>query len=94
MSTGVENILNISTSHVSYQTMQNFKQFLVAEYEYGGVYWIPETPDSDIVTELLAGQEIPEDFMRLIQYAKSHNCAYMILDSSGEVLDFLPVYDW
>lgn len=77
--------LDVSTWHVKEETMSSpFQQYLVAEYEYGAFFYVPDEFEPDT----------PPDLVAVLQFAKDNNCTLVRFDSDGGTFAELKTYDW
>lgn len=86
----VEKYLDISTGHISKDTADWLDTdprgiIMHPKGEYGWfVYAMQEELDDDV----------PLDLVKVLVYAKSIGCVWVILDADGELIDELETFDW
>ena len=88
----IAKVWTLSTGHITKETDEFLSKAVdsangpavYAKGEYG--YYIPVLDDSE--------NTYPEDLQRLIDVAKDLDCGLICLDRDGEILSWLPVYDW
>jgi hypothetical protein len=77
--------LDLSTAHVRKGTMNPPNTTcLIAAYEYGALYYVPD--------EIPA--ECPADLKAVLEYAATNECAMVRLDADADVVNGLEVFDW
>ena len=77
--------LDISTTHVKRETMNPVSlHHLIAEYEYGAFFYVPDELDD----------ECPPDLAAVLRFAKDNDCTLVRLDSDGGTFAELETYDW
>jgi len=85
-------MLDMSTGHISKKTNQrllNREIESVIYYDkpkYGYFIHIPEDLD-----EL---EDVPDDLMECLKFAKKHKCDWINLDCDGEIYNELAAYNW
>ena len=85
MSYGIGNYLDISTNHITEKTLDsNDNPYLLAEYDSGAIYWVPDE-DDDMV---------PDDLKIVFDYARKSLCSLVRFDADGFQFPELPEYDW
>ena len=96
----ISKILTISTAHISKETAQLLESananwvedeanIILAVYkksDYGWFIFVDPFCFDD--------RNIPNDLLKVIKFTKDNNCEWLCLDSDGEVLDCLDVYEW
>lgn len=91
--------LTISTGHITAQTMQQLEkepemnQIQLSVYRKGDFgYWIycPQ----NMLTTLNNGKYIPEDLWKCMCLANTNDCEWLCLDSDGQEIADLPLYEW
>lgn len=90
----IRNMLDLSTGHVSKETIQFLDEQADSEGEtsfivYKKIPWgffFPVFPEER--------PDLPEDLQRLLNYANDHSCTWIMLDADGEIVDELPFADW
>ena len=85
----------LSTGHITEKTNEYLSEsinstemnrpIVYEKGEYG--YYIPVMDEDDEV-------EYPEDLQRIIEAARDFDCSLICLDTDGEIVKWLPVYDW
>ena len=97
----VRKFLDISTAHVTESTATMLddclQQFLgtapFISYLIGDTGWLVYAPAEDSpTTDAIA--EFHPDLLACIDYARQHDCDYILFDQDGTVIDDLPAYDW
>ena len=97
----VRKFLDISTAHITENTAgmldDSVHQFLgtapFIAYPLGDAGWLVYVPSEDSPnTNTLA--EFHPDLLACMEYARQHNCDYIMFDQDGTVIDDLPAYDW
>lgn len=80
--------LDLSTANITPETLIKSKchRYLVAEYEEGAFFWVPEPEDID--------PETPEDLKLVLLYAARQNCGLVRFDADAELCTGLPKYEW
>lgn len=84
--------LDISTSHLKEETLNNLSENKMPySYDYKEGVFI-SVPDKSIL-----GNEIynlSSDLVALLEYAWKNDVLLIRLDTDGEVMDDLPIYEW
>ena len=86
----LELALAISTGHVSQETAEHLdsKTVEVLSYPLGKDGWM-------IYAEELPGTgPIPADLEKVLAFAKSLGCVWLLLDCDAPAIDELPTFDW
>ena len=76
--------LDLSTGHLTQETMQNPAHHLTAEYEYGAIFYVPEKISEDCEPDLAV----------VLKFAQQHGCDLVRFDNLNEVIDELPYFEW
>lgn len=96
----IARMLTISTAHISKETADllagNYPMKLVPVWEMSvGIYgkeeygwYIYFSPAEHIHPSM------PEDLAACLRLARQQQCSVLCLDSDGDVVEGLPVYDW
>jgi hypothetical protein len=85
-------VLDVSTSHVKPTDVTPIppilNQYLVADTEYGYVFWVPEDCDID--------EALPEHIKTMFKLAHERECRWINVDSDGDILPELEYFqdDW
>lgn len=100
----ITKMLTLSTIHISKETasllmkvckykkelsLVIFPKSWQKEY-YGWFIYVPE----ELTTDLETYNDVPEDLMKCLLFAKDLDCGILCLDGDGEVLDYLLKYHW
>ena len=85
----IQNYLDISTAHLTADTMITNKPhlFLVADYEEGAFYWVPPYDFDDWAS-------CPDDLRTVLHFARSVGVTLVRVDADAPTTDHLPKYDW
>ncbi|MED3554117.1 hypothetical protein [Cytobacillus praedii] len=95
----VTKMLEISNAHISEETsnwldneINNENSVLVVyqKLQYGWFISLPE----DLVDGEVDYITVPEDLIRIIEFAKSENCTWVMLDRDAMTILELPIFDW
>lgn len=81
---GVSNYLDISTSHITEQTLTSKSVYKIADYAEGAFFWV----DEDLPAHL------PKDLYDVMRHALSLKCYIIRFDADGFEFPELPTYDW
>ena len=90
----ITKMLTISTAHVSNETAELLDiddilgVVLYPKDDYGWFIHI----DEDFMNDY--EDEIPKELFKLMKFTKDIGCDWLCLDSDGEVLEYLDVYEW
>jgi len=88
-------MLDLSTAHIRQETgdwLTNCSYhdtgdpIVYAKQDYG--WFVYAYPDEEIP------EEIPEDLLKVIKYARKKKCIWIMLDGDAPDIKELPVYDW
>jgi hypothetical protein len=84
----IERILDLSTAHVTPETLIHNKVhlYLVADYELGAIYYVPPFADID--------DDLPEDLKLVMKYASINDCLLIRFDADAPFIEALPRYEW
>lgn len=89
----IEKMMVLSSYHISSATAKMIEDLdaralisAVPFHEYGWLICACSWDDDD--------DPIPDDLIRVIQYAQRQKCDWIMLDADGDVTDDLPVFDW
>lgn len=89
----VRKILDLCTSHVPEHIAESVKAVegivAVMSSEYGWLMWVPQ--GANWRDEF---PECPPECARIIDYARSHGCSYVMFDCDAEEDPALPTWDW
>lgn len=80
---GVANCLDLSTAHMP-NSSPRWRGLRAVAHEHGFTVFVSSEP---------IGEE-PDWAMRVLEYARANNCILINFDQDGEVLDFLPKWEW
>lgn len=84
--------LDISTSHLKEETLNSLSENKMPySYDYKEGIFI-SVPDKDIIGKEI--RNLPSDLVVLLEYAWENDVLLIRLDTDGEVVDDLPVYEW
>lgn len=84
--------LDISTSHLKEETLNSLSENKMSySYDYKEGIFI-SVPDKDIIGKEI--RNLPSDLVVLLEYAWENDVLLIRLDTDGEVVDDLPVYEW
>lgn len=91
---GVYTYLDISTGHISRDTMDFLESIAgtnaihqtVAEYEYGCFVSVPDEPDYH--------EDVPADLRQVLDFARAKGCFIVRFDADGEHYADLPSFNW
>lgn len=75
--------LDISTAHLSSETLNGAMHHRIADYDEGVFFYVPEEIDD----------KCPGDLVTVLKYAKINGCTIVRFDADGDVFDGLPVFD-
>ena len=91
----ITKIWTLSTGHITEETNEYLSEsvdstdldrpVVYAKGEYG--YYIPVVYFGDHI-------KLPKDLQKILDIADDLDCTLVCLDRDGEVLSWLPVYDW
>ena len=83
---------DISTSHLKEETLNSLSENKMPySYDYKEGIFI-SVPDKDIIGKEI--RNLPSDLVVLLEYAWENDVLLIRLDTDGEVVDDLPVYEW
>lgn len=82
--------LDLSTGHVSRKTAKWLDNnpdgiIMYLKGEYG---WIIHVSSEEY------DKNIPNDLIKVIEYAKSKECGWIMFDADGEVIEELELFNW
>ena len=80
----ISKCLDLSTGHLTQETLNNPTRHLIAEYKYGAIFYVPETVSEDCEPDLAV----------VLKFAQQHGCDLVRFDSIDEVIDELPYFEW
>ncbi len=86
----IRKFLTLSTGHVTAETATKLDLYPAAWGIYGGPLeagWFIWAPEHDI-------EGAPEDLMRVLRFARAHDCPYVLFDRDGDVIPDLPTWEW
>ena len=84
--------LDISISHLKEGTLNSLSENKMPySYDYKEGIFI-SVPDKDIIGKEI--RNLPSDLVVLLEYAWENDVLLIRLDTDGEVVDDLPVYEW
>lgn len=92
-STLIEKILVLSTAHISRATAERLETneiegiYARQNDEYG---WFIPLVDLDEVERAA----VPYELLACLNLAREHDCAWLLLDESGETVPLLDRFDW
>lgn len=95
----IKKYLDISTAHLSYETMQKLEKNKLGypryKYKFGFFMYISSKKElcSGIMTEAQYSR-LPQDFLDILRYARKKKCTLICIDQDADVSKHLPVYDW
>lgn len=80
--------LCLSTAHISKETARQLDDddldiFIVGKNEYSYTLYSEFDPEDDL----------PDDLRRVLEYAGSHDCRFVYLDSDEDIIPELPTYE-
>lgn len=87
--------LTLSTAHISKNTANLLDKEIktpylnLPVYDKTGVGWFIYIP-----TNLNELDKLPSDLTKVLSLAKDLNCNMLCLDSDGDIISWLPKYDW
>ncbi|RRJ54693.1 hypothetical protein EHV15_34410 [Paenibacillus oralis] len=94
----IHSMLEVSTAHLSKETLKWLGEhadsiepsgFIVyAKSEYG--YFIPIIDSDDSLSE---DRSIPDDLRKVIEFAESQQCTWIMIERDGFVIDQLPLLE-
>lgn len=79
----INKYLDISTGHLTDETLRNLAHHVISEYDYGCFIFVPDEIDD----------ECPPDLIAVIEYAKKEGCTIIRFDRDGDEIDALPIFD-
>lgn len=87
------NILYMSTCHITEATDN-----LMANGKIRDLVYYPKVEDGMqygyfIYTEDFMGNDVPEDLVRCVEFARNNGCSWINMDCDGDEVDGLPVYE-
>lgn len=86
----ISNILTLSTAHIEADTaiaLDNNEINGIMSYEKKEYGWFIYTLVNDI-------NSVPEDLIRVLNFALVNNCEWLCLDRDGDTTELLPTYEW
>lgn len=96
----IKHILELSTAHVTKDTMARIEKeaALYAEYKPVSFWAVKFIYGAFICTayesDNFDARDIPSDLRQVILYAKVQGCEWIYFDADEETIDDLPVYKW
>lgn len=87
-------LMRISTAHITSETddylmsVIDDNDFMLQLFHTGYGYLISVPYDDELDTE------IPPDLKCCLEFARENDCAWLQLDSDGDVIDELKEYNW
>lgn len=98
---GVENFLDASTGHITYEDslklLEDPKGFptRVIPHEFGWWIWVfPDENFKDSMLFFMRERNYSEAFIKLIKMAYVRHCWWINLDCDGDFIDGLEINDW
>ena len=95
----ISKVLTLSTIHIKPETAKwienkkNIENLAIYEKsEYGWFIFV----EKDYLEELteVVGNNIPQDLLDTMNFARLQGCEWLCLDCDGNEIDDLPSYDW
>jgi hypothetical protein len=88
----IRNFLTLSTGHVSEATAKILDNNKLEDWPcFGGtvstVGWFIYAHDEN-------PGDIPADLFAVFEYARKHNCPYVLFDCDADTIEELPTFDW
>lgn len=88
----IRNFLTLSTGHVTKATSEMLDNTKLENWPvFGGII---STVGWFMYAHEETEQENPADLLVVFEYARKHNCPYVMFDCDADVIDELPFYDW
>ena len=85
----ITKMLTVSTANISMETAELLDgDISIVVYNKGVYGWFIHIPDDP------EEYDIPQDLLKLMNFAKDLDCEWLCLDRDGEVLDYLETFDW
>lgn len=93
MAIEIENMLVVSTGHLSAETVFALPRDRGdnCELSWGPAFWRDE---GWLFNVALGAPEAPVDLRAVLAFAHEKGCTWVMLDRDGPVIDELPYYDW
>ncbi|WP_019240655.1 MULTISPECIES: DUF5983 family protein [Bacillus] len=97
----IENILSLSTAHITKETETwLIKQALlsaegkmdVSVFEKVGDGWFIPVNERVFTEEIKVTHSIPVEFFDIYNYAVTHKCKWILIDREGDIMEELPQY--
>jgi len=93
----ISTMLTINSAHITKETADILADhnaaagwtMMLAVYDFDEYGWMIYVSDSDG-----AEDGMPEDLAACVELAQDKGCDWLRLDSDGEIVDELPVYEW
>ena len=85
----IENILTISTSHITEETAAVLENMELVVYKKGNCGWFIYVDSANAIMDT-----IPNDLKECLGFAKSLRCNILCLDSDGPIVENMGVYSW
>ena len=86
-------MLTVSTAHITKTTAEilddNVRDLVI--YKKADYGWFIFVPEPDVIDSL---RIVLPDVMRLLQLTKDAGCDWLCLDCDGEILKYIPTYNW
>jgi hypothetical protein len=94
---GVYNYLDINTAHITENDANILSSIadgnLVIDREHGWWIWV-DVADPEKQEAEFRSTGLSNDFLKVLETAVDRNCFWLLLDSDGETLSELPIYEW
>lgn len=89
----IQKYLDLSTGHVSAATAEwldmNARKLISYKIQLKGEYgWLIFALSEEFDVE------VPEDLLKVINYAKAKKCTWIMFDRDGATIDKLPYFEW
>lgn len=90
-------MLDISTAHLpekygdesSPEALDKIQELVVDTTDAGFLMWVPSDP-----TEYQFGNRVPEEILKIQQYARMLGCDYVRFDRDADIVDGLDAWEW
>lgn len=94
----ISKMLTISTAHITEETnkiLENPHNTLpLVTYNKDGYGWFVYIPEKDFAHDVKIIKKLPDDLAILFMFARCHEINIICLDSDGDEINNLPVYNW
>ena len=81
--------LVVSSAHIDLKAYNDLTSDKITNYSNDEIYWRVHVDGS-----LDGGESLPTSIHNLLLLAKDLECKWLVIDSDGLEIEYLPTYDW